>query len=309
MRIVYMGTPEFAVPSLERLINDGHDVVLAVTQPDKPVGRKQVMTPPPVKVCAMEHGIAVYQPTSMKTEEAFATLRDAAPDVIVVAAYGKILPKAVLDLPPHGCICVHASLLPAYRGAAPIQWAVLNGEETAGVTTMMMDEGIDTGDMLLKTSRDVPIEMTAGELHDLLSTDGAQLISDTLVALENGTMPRTPQPTESTTAYAAMLDKRLSPLDFSKPAKMLHDQVRGLCPWPSANCILHGKTMKVHKTELGDPTDLSAGTVCALDPLSVACGDGNSLRMLEVQYEGKQRMKTADFLRGHAVAVGEELNG
>ena len=308
MRIVYMGTPEFAVPSLQRLIDDGHEVVLAVTQPDKPVGRKQVMTPPPVKVCAMEHGIAVYQPTSMKTEDALATIREAAPDVIVVAAYGKILPKAVLDLPPHGCICVHASLLPAYRGAAPIQWAVLNGEDVAGVTTMMMDEGIDTGDMLLKASRDVPVDMTAGELHDLLSTDGAQLISDTLVALENGTLPRTPQPSESTTAYAAMLDKHLSPLDFSKPAKVLHDQVRGLCPWPSANCILHGKTMKVHKTELGEPTSLPAGTVCALDPLSVACGDGNSLRMLAVQYEGKQRMNTADFLRGHAVAVGEELN-
>ncbi len=308
MRIVYMGTPEFAVPSLQRLIADGHEVVLAVSQPDKPVGRKQVMTPPPVKVCAAEHGIPVYQPNSMKTEEAFATLREAAPDVIVVAAYGKILPKAVLDLPPHGCICVHASLLPAYRGAAPIQWAVLNGEEVAGVTTMMMDEGIDTGDMLLKASRDVPIDMTAGELHDLLSTDGAQLISQTLSALESGTLSRTPQPHESTTAYASMLDKRLSPLDFSKSAKALHDQVRGLCPWPGATCTLHGKTMKVHKTELGEPTSLPAGTVSALDPLSVACGDGNSLRMLEVQYEGKQRMNTADFLRGHAVAVGEELN-
>lgn len=302
-----MGTPEFAVPTLERLIADGHEVVLAVTQPDKPVGRKQVMTPPPVKMCAMEHGIAVYQPTSMKTEEALQTLEDAAPDVIVVAAYGKILPKAVLGLPPHGCICVHASLLPAYRGAAPIQWAVVNGETVAGVTTMQMDEGIDTGDMLMKASREVPPDMTAGELHDLLSVDGAQLLSDTLTALQDGTLARTPQPSESTTAYASMLDKRLSPLDFTKPAKTLHDQVRGLNPWPSANCVLHGKMMKVHKTELGEPTALAAGTVCALDPLSVACGDGNSLRLLEIQYEGKQRMKTADFLRGHAVAIGEIL--
>ena len=307
MRVVYMGTPEFAVPSLERLIDDGHDVVLVVTQPDKPVGRKQVMTPPPVKVCATKHQIAVYQPTSMKTEEALGTLREAAPDVIVVAAYGKILPKAVLELPPYGCICVHASLLPAYRGAAPIQWAVLNGETEAGVTTMLMDEGIDTGDMLQKSSREVPLAMTAGELHDLLSVDGAQLISETLVALEDGTLTRTPQPTESTTAYASMLDKRLSPLDFQKPAKVLHDQVRGLCPWPSANCTLHGKGMKVHKAEIGEPTGLPAGTVCALDPLSVACGDGNSLRLLEVQYEGKQRMKTADFLRGHSVTVGEVI--
>ncbi len=305
MRVVYMGTPEFAVPTLERLIADGHEVVLAVTQPDKPVGRKQIMTPPPVKVCAMEHDIAVYQPTSMKTEEALQTLKDAAPDVIVVAAYGKILPKAVLDLPPHGCVCVHASLLPAYRGAAPIQWAVVNGETVAGVTTMQMDEGIDTGDMLMKASREVLPDMTAGELHDLLSVDGAQLLSDTLIALQDGTLTRTPQPAESTTVYASMLDKRLSPLDFKKPAKILHDQVRGLNPWPSANCVLHGKMMKVHKTELGDPTTLAAGTVCALDPLSVACGDGNSLRLLEIQYEGKQRMKTADFLRGHAVAIGE----
>lgn len=307
MRIVYMGTPEFAVPSLQRLIEDGHEVVLAVTQPDKPVGRKQIMTPPPVKVCAEAHGIAVYQPTSMKTEEALQTLAAAAPDVIVVAAYGKILPKAVLDLPPHGCICVHASLLPAYRGAAPIQWAVINGEPVAGVTTMQMDEGIDTGDMLLKASLEVPPGMTAGELHDLLSTDGARLISETLTALQNGTLERTPQPKESTTAYASMLDKTLSPLDFEKPAKVLCDQVRGLNPWPSANCVLHGKMMKVHTAELGEPTTLAAGTVCALDPLSVACGDGNSLRMLEIQYEGKQRMKTADFLRGHAVAIGEKL--
>lgn len=307
MRIVYMGTPEFAVPSLEQLIHDGHEVVLAVTQPDKPVGRKQVMTPPPVKVCAEAHGIAVYQPTSMKTEEALQVLAGAAPELIVVAAYGKILPKAVLDLPPHGCICVHASLLPAYRGAAPIQWAVINGEPVAGVTTMQMDEGIDTGDMLMKLSRDVPIDMTAGELHDLLSTDGARVLSDTLAALQNGTLTRTPQPKESTTAYASMLDKRLSPLDFGKPAKVLHDQVRGLSPWPSASFVLHGKTMKVHKTALGEATTMPAGTVCALDPLSIACGDGGSLRLLEVQYEGKQRMNTADFLRGHTVTVGETL--
>lgn len=308
MRIVYMGTPEFAVPSLQRLIDDGHDIPLVITQPDKPVGRKQVLTPPPVKVCAMKHNMAVYQPHSMRTEEALQTLREANPDVIVVAAYGKILPKAVLELPPHGCICVHASLLPAYRGAAPIQWAVLNGEREAGVTTMQMDEGIDTGDMLLKASREVPLTMTAGELHDALAEDGAALISDTLIALQNGTLTATPQPKESTTQYASMLSKALSPLDFSKPALTLHNQVRGLYPWPSANCMLHGKTLKVHTAELGEPTDAAPGTVCALDPLSVACGDGQSLRLLVVQYEGKQRMNAADFLRGHAVTVGETMD-
>ncbi|MBR5134946.1 MAG: methionyl-tRNA formyltransferase [Clostridia bacterium] len=305
MRIVYMGTPEFAVPSLKRLIADGHEVTLVVTQPDKPVGRKQILTPPPVKVVAMEHQIPVYQPTSMKTEEAFETIKAASPDLIVVAAYGKILPKSILDLPPHGCINVHASLLPQYRGAAPIQWAVINGEPVAGVTTMQMDVGLDTGDMLLKASREVPLDMTAGELHDLLSEDGAALLHETLEALQNGTLVRTPQPEESN--YAPMLSKALSPLDFSKTAKTLHDQVRGLNPWPSASFVLHGKTMKVHKTELGEPTAVPAGTVSALDPLSIACGDGNSLRLLEIQYEGGKRMNAADFLRGHAVSVGESV--
>lgn len=307
MRIIYMGTPEFAVPSLRRLVEDGHEVVLAVTQPDKPVGRKQVLTPPPVKAYALGQGIPVYQPRSMKTDEALETLKAAAPELIVVAAYGKILPKAVLELPPHGCICVHASLLPAYRGAAPIQWAVINGELSAGVTTMLMDEGIDTGDMLMKAARELPEDMTAGELHDLLAEDGAQLLADTLAALQNGTLTRTPQPHESTTAYASMLSKAQSPLDFKKSAKALHDQVRGLSPWPSANCRLHGKTMKVHKTAVGGATALPVGTVVSLDPLAVACGDGHCLCLLEVQYEGGKRMNSADFLRGHAVAVGETV--
>ena len=305
MRIVYMGTPAFAVPSLERLIADGYEVTLCVTQPDKPVGRKQVLTPPPVKECALKHGIPVYQPTSMKTDEALDTLKAHAPDLIVVAAYGKILPKAVLELPKYGCINVHASLLPEYRGAAPIQWAVLRGEREAGVTTMQMDVGLDTGDMLLRSSREVPQDMTAGELHDLLSVDGAALLSETLVRLEAGTLEPTKQPEES--FYAPMLDKSLSSMDFGKTAWELHNQVRGLNPWPSASCRLHGKSMKVHKSEIGGETDAAPGTVCALDPLSVACGDGKSLRLLEVQYEGKQRMKAADFLRGHAVTLGEPL--
>lgn len=306
MRIVYMGTPEFAVPSLERLIADGHEVTLVITQPDKPVGRKQILTPPPVKVCAQVHSIPVYQPVSMKHEEVLQVLTREVPDLIVVAAYGKILPAAVLELPRYGCINVHASLLPAYRGAAPIQWAVINGEPVAGVTTMQMDVGLDTGDMLQKCSREVPEDMTAGELHDLLAVDGAQLLSDTLKALESGTLSAQKQPPESN--YAPMLDKSVSPLDFTKPASVLHNQVRGLNPWPSANCRLHGKVLKVHKTVLGEPTTQSAGTVTALDPLSVACGDGNSLRLLEVQYEGKQRMRTEDFLRGHAVSVGETMS-
>lgn len=305
MRIVFMGTPEFAVSSLEKLIADGHVISLVVTQPDKPVGRKHVMTPPPVKVCALAHGLPVFQPISMKTEEALTALQEAAPELIVVAAYGKLLPKAVLDLPVYGCINVHASLLPAYRGAAPIQWAVINGEKTVGVTTMQMNEGLDTGDMLLSSSRELPTDMTAGELYDLLSKDGAALLSDTLTALEKGTLQPKKQPAES--SYAPMLNKSFSPLDFSKSALTLHNQVRGLNPWPIASCMLHGKTLKVYKTVCGGQTDKAAGTVCALDPLSVACGDGQCLSLLEVQYEGKQRMKSEDFLRGHKVTVGDTL--
>jgi len=305
MRIVYMGTPEFAVPPLKALIDAGHDIPLVITQPDKPVGRKQILTPPPVKVCATQAGIDVFQPTTMRSDEVYDTLKAVSPELIVVAAYGKILPERVLTLPEHGCINIHASLLPRYRGAAPIQWAVINGETEAGVTTMQMDVGLDTGDMLMTASRKVDDNMTAGELHDLLAEDGADLLMKTLDALQNGTLTRTPQPEESN--YAPMLSKADSPLDFSKPAKVLHDQVRGMNPWPSANCHLHGKVMKVHVSAVGDPTTLPAGTVCALDPLSVACGDGQSLRLLEVQYEGKQRMKTADFLRGHAVALGESM--
>ena len=305
MRIVYMGTPAFAVPPLERLIADGYEVVLVVTQPDKPVGRTQTLTPPPVKVCALAHEIPVFQPTSLKTDEALQTLSSAAPDLIAVAADGKILPKSVLDLPRYGCINVHASLLPAYRGAAPIQWAVIHGEKEAGVTTMQMDEGLDTGDMLLTFKREIPDDMTAGELHDLLSADGAALLSKTLDALQNGSVIPQKQPDES--SYAPMLDKTYSPLDFQKPAKTLHDQVRGLNPWPVATCRLHGKTLKVYRTAVGEKTDVRPGTVCALDPLSVACGDGRTLRILDVQYEGKKRMAAADFLRGHPIKLGEVL--
>lgn len=305
MRIVYMGTPEFAVLPLKKLIEAGYDIPLVITQPDKPVGRKQILTPPPVKACAAEAGITVYQPTSMRSDEAYETLASLKPDLIVVAAYGKILPERILTLPVYGCINIHASLLPQYRGAAPIQWAIINGETEAGVTTMQMDVGLDTGDMLMKASRPVTDTMTGGELHDLLSADGAELLMKTLEALQNGTLTRTPQPAES--GYAPMLSKADSPLDFTKSAKALHNQVRGMNPWPSAHCKLHGKMMKVHVSEVGGTTDLPAGMICALDPLSVACGDGNSLRLLEVQYEGKQRMKTADFLRGHAVTVGEIL--
>ena len=307
MKLIFMGTPDFAVPSLERLIADGHTVSLVVTQPDKPVGRKQIMTPPAVKVCALAHDIPVYQPTSMRTEEAYARLAEEKADAIIVVAYGKILPKPILDLTRGGCINVHGSLLPRYRGAAPVQWAVLNGDAEAGVTTMLLDAGVDTGDMLLTFSRSLDDTITGGELFDLLAQDGADLLSRTLQELADGTLVPTPQPTEGA-CYASMLDKSMCPLDWSKSARTLHNQVRGMNPWPVATCQLDGKTVKVFVSHVGDATDLTPGTVVTCQPFAVACGDGYTLVLDEIQAEGSRRMAIADYLRGHPVVVGTDLN-
>ena len=306
MKLIFMGTPDFAVPSLERLLADGHTVSLVVTQPDKPVGRKQIMTPPAVKVCAESHGLAVYQPTSMRTQEAYDRLAEEQVDAIIVVAYGKILPKAILDLTPNGCINVHGSLLPRYRGAAPVQWAVLNGDTEAGVTTMLLDEGVDTGDMLLTFSRPLDDTITGGELFDLLAADGADLLSRTLDALQKGTLVPTPQPEEGA-CYASMLNKSMCPLDWTKPARALHNQVRGMNPWPVATCCMDGKTTKVFVTRVGENTDAVPGTVVAVQPLTVACGDGTTLIIDELQAEGSRRMAAADYLRGHPVAVNTIL--
>lgn len=307
MKLIFMGTPDFAVPSLERLIADGHEVSLVVTQPDKPVGRKQILTPPAVKVCALAHNIEVYQPNSMRTEEARARLAEENADAIIVVAYGKILPKSILDLTPNGCINVHGSLLPRYRGAAPVQWAVLNGDAEAGVTTMLLDEGVDTGDMLLTFSRPLDDTITGGELFDLLAQDGADLLSRTLQELMAGTLQRTPQPTEGA-CYASMLDKSMCPLDWSKPARTLHNQVRGMNPWPVATCRVDGKVMKVFVSRVGEATDAAPGMVVSTQPLTVACGDGLTLILDEIQAEGSRRMAAADYLRGHPIAVGTDLN-
>ena len=304
MRIVFMGTPDFAVPSMERLLSDGHEIVLAVTQADKPRGRHQELTPPPVKVCALQHNIPVFQPNTLRDEAAFGRLQEAAPDLIVVVAYGKLLPQAVLTLPKYGAINVHGSLLPKYRGAAPIQWAVLNGEKTAGVTTMQMNEGLDTGDMLLQCSREVPEDMTSGELFDLLCGDGASLLSDTLKQLEAGTLDPKPQD-DALSTYSPMLTKDMCPLDFSKSAEQLHNQVRGLHPWPVATCTLNGQPLKIHKSRVGEKTAGNPGEVVSVSPLSVACGDGTALQILELQAPGSRRMPADDFLRGHPIKVGE----
>lgn len=306
MRIVFMGTPDFAVPSLQALIDAGHDVCAVYTQPDKPQGRKQILTAPPVKTLALEHDIPVFQPNTLKNEDEQARLRELAPEVIIVVAYGKLLPKAVLDIPPHGCINVHGSLLPRWRGAAPIQWAVIAGDEMAGVTTMQMAEGLDTGDMLLTYETKVGEKETAGELFDRLAQSGAELLTQTLVKLDEIT-PRPQDDAQS--CYAHMLDKQMAVIDWSKSAHEIDCLIRGLNPWPIALTTLSGERLKVFAAEKangrGEP-----GTVLEADPkkgLTVACGEG-ALGLTEIQLVGGKRMKANDFLRGHAIEVGTKLN-
>lgn len=306
MRIVFMGTPDFAVPSLQALIDAGHDVCAVYTQPDKPQGRKQILTAPPVKTLALEHDIPVFQPNTLKNEDEQARLRELAPEVIIVVAYGKLLPKAVLDIPPHGCINVHGSLLPRWRGAAPIQWAVIAGDEMAGVTTMQMAEGLDTGDMLLTYETKVGERETAGELFDRLAQSGAELLTQTLVKLDEIT-PRPQDDAQS--CYAHMLDKQMAVIDWSKSAHEIDCLIRGLNPWPIALTTLSGERLKVFAAEKaagnGEP-----GTVLEADPkkgLTVACGEG-ALGLTEIQLVGGKRMKATDFLRGHVIEVGTKLN-
>lgn len=306
MKLIFMGTPDFAVPSLERLLADGHEVVLAVTQPDKPVGRKRVLTPPPVKVCAQSHGIPVYQPASMKTEETRLYLSGFSADAIIVVAYGKILPPAILHMTPLGCINVHGSLLPRYRGAAPVQWAILNGDAETGVTTMRLDEGVDTGDILLMSRRPISDTMTGGELFDLLAEDGAELLSRTLTGLREGTVQPQKQPEEGA-CYASMLDKSMAPLDWHQPARRLHNQVRGMNPWPVASTLFEGKTLKVYVSRVAENAAGQPGEILSLSPLVVACGEGTALELVEVQYEGARRMMAEEFLRGHPMTVGDCL--
>lgn len=305
MRIVFMGTPDFAVPSLQALIDAGHDVCAVYTQPDKPQGRKQILTAPPVKTLALEHDIPVFQPNTLKNEDEQARLRELAPEVIIVVAYGKLLPKAVLDIPPHGCINVHGSLLPRWRGAAPIQWAVIAGDEMAGVTTMQMAEGLDTGDMLLTYETKVGEKETAGELFDRLAQSGAELLTQTLVKLDEIT-PRPQDDAQS--CYAHMLDKQMAVIDWSKSAHEIDCLIRGLNPWPIALTTLSGERLKVFAAEKANGNG-EPGTVLEANPkkgLTVACGEG-ALKLTEIQLVGGKRMKATDFLRGHSLEVGTKL--
>ena len=313
MNIVFMGTPDFAVPCLQALIDNGENVQAVFTQPDKPKGRGYKMLPPPVKSLALTYNIPVYQPLSLKkgedAENALNILKDLSPDLIIVVAYGKILPKEILELPKYYCINVHASLLPRYRGAAPIQWCVLNGEKETGVTTMLMAEGLDTGDMLLKESVAIGDDETASELHDRLSAVGAELLIKTISAVNVGTITREKQE-DSLSNYASMITKDMCPIDFSLPAQQIHNKIRGLSASPCAATMLNGKRLKIFKSTMSDKKkyDLAAGTVVNEKDFTVVCGDGYTVTFTEVQSEGGKRMKVSDFLRGNHIEKGICLN-
>jgi len=304
MRILFMGTPEFAVASLRRLVEDGHDVCGVFTQPDKPKNRGMKLLFSPVKEYALTQDIPVYQPLKMRDGEALAIVQALKPELIVVAAYGKILPEDILNAPAYGSINVHSSILPKYRGAAPINWAILNGEAVTGVTIMYMARELDAGDIILCRETAIDPEENALELTKRLAELGAEAVSDAVRALRDGTATRTEQD-HSAFTYAPMLDRSMSPLDFSRSARQLHDQVRGLIPWPCAAMTLDGKTVKVYRTAIGGETAAAPGRITAAgkNGLEVACGDGRTLRILELQAEGGKRMAAADYLRGHPVQV------
>lgn len=307
MRVVFMGTPDFAVPCLQKLIDLGHEVTGVFTQPDKPQGRKMILTPPPVKVLAEANGIKVYQPTKMKDGTALEMLKEANPELCIVVAYGKILPKEILEYPEYGCINIHASLLPKLRGAAPIQWSIINGFEKTGVTSMQMDEGLDTGDMLIMRDIAIGENMTAGELHDELSQLGAAVLEETVNALLKGELKPEKQNHDEFT-YASMLSKELSPIDWNLSAREVHNKIRGLSPWPSANAKLHGKTVKIHQSILASEKGTAAGQIVEVGKrLVVCCGDMNCIEILNLQAEGKKAMSAADFMRGNQLAVGDML--
>ena len=308
MKIVFMGTPDFAVPTLNKLYESEHEIAAVFTQPDKPKGRGYKLAPPPVKVLALEHGTPVYQPESLKKQpEMWDVLKEIAPDVIVVAAYGKILPKQVLDIPKYHCVNVHGSLLPKYRGAAPIQWSVLNGDDETGITTMLMGEGLDTGDILLQRSTPIGENETAAELFDRLAEIGADLLIETLEKLEKGEITPVKQD-EKLATYASILTKDMCMIDFNKPVKEVHKKICGLSDWPCAVTTLDGKRLKVFRSQIvKDKTPgQQAGTVVDTKQFCVCCADG-VIKLTEVQAEGSKRMRSEDYLRGKPITPGTIL--
>ncbi len=312
-----MGTPDFAVGTLEAIQKAGHEVIGVVTQPDRPRGRGKKLHPTPVKSVAVSHNLPIYQPVKVRAPEFVETLKHLKPDVVVVAAFGQIIPQSILDIPTFGCLNVHASLLPKYRGAAPIQWAVIDGERESGVTIMQMNAGLDTGDILSKAIVPLDAGETGGSLFDKLSKAGARLLVDTLIKLENGQITPLKQPKESPTKYARMIKKSDGLIDWSKDAVEIERLIRGMNPWPSAYTHLSGKTLKIWKASTSDEMtkaegtkkpDIDPGTVTGTDEVSirVQTGDGE-IRLLEIQMEGKKRMTCDAFLRGYEVIPGTRL--
>lgn len=308
MKVIFMGTPDFSVGTLEALVASGHEVVLAVTQPDKAKGRGKEVQYTPVKECALKHGIPVYQPVRIREPECVDRLREYQAEIMVVVAFGQILPKEILEMTPYGCVNVHASLLPKYRGAAPIQWALIDGEAVTGVTTMQMNEGLDTGDILLKTEVPVADDETGGTLHDKLAEAGAMLCLETLRGLADHSITPIPQG-ETTTAYAKMLDKQMGRLDWSKTADEIERLVRGLSPWPGTYTGWNGKVMKIWSVETEqDNTTKEAGSIVRVtkDAFAVQTGDG-LIWVTQLQLPGKKRMDAGAFLRGYEVKEDDVL--
>lgn len=302
MKIVFMGTPEFAVPCLQKIIDEGHEVVAVVTQPDKPKGRGKKLAMPPVKELALKYDIPVYQPLKAREESFVDTLKEMNPELIVVVAFGQILPKSILDIPKYGCVNVHASLLPRYRGAAPLNWVIINGEEKTGVTTMYMDEGLDTGDMILKSEIPLDDEITAGELHDKMMIDGAKVLKETIDLIEKGEAPREKQSNEDT-CYSPIMNKSLGNIDWKKSAIDIHNLVRGINPWPSAYTTYEGQTMKIWKTKVIDKnSNKDPGTIISIDKegINVSTSEG-ILQIKEIQMAGKKRMEVPEYIKGNNI--------
>ena len=311
MKAVFMGTPDFAVPTLQKMIDMGIEVTAVVTQPDKAKGRGKKVIYSPVKECALAHDLPVYQPVRIRKElEFIQTLRDMQPDVIVVVAFGQILPKEILDIPRLGCVNVHASLLPKFRGAAPIQWSIIDGEEVTGVTTMLMDVGLDTGDMLLKAEIPMDPKETGGSLHDKLAAVGGELLEKTLIGLEAGTIVPEKQDDSQAGEYARMLDKELGHIDFNQPAVVIERLIRGLNPWPSAYTYIDGKTLKIWEAEVLDRNyGCEYGEVAEVtrNCLIIQTGVG-ALSVKSVQLQGKKRMDIAAFLNGYTIEKGTRFD-
>ncbi len=305
MRVVFMGTPEFGVAVLRKIVEDNWNVVAVYTQPDKPKNRGMKLIPTPVKEYAMTQDIPVFQPVSCRDEAVLEELRALRPDVIVVAAYGKILPKALLEIPKTAIINIHSSVLPQYRGAAPINWAILNGDEETGVAVQYMVEELDAGDLLLVKHTPIDPEEDASMLYDRLAVLGGEAASEALSQLRDGTATRTPQVYGEQYQYASMLSREMSPLDFAKPARTLVNQVRGLIPWPCATTDVAGVRWKVFRAHVGNETGKAAGTILSADKngIAIACGDGMSIVITELQADGGKRMAAADYLRGRPIQV------